>query len=330
MKINKTYRALLDKSIDCMLSAIEIYNKPNFNYREEAFAVLAVNAWELLLKAYILRDNKYKLRSIYILEQVRNKDGTLSQKKKKPKMNRCNYPMSISVFDCIKIMDEKRTLPSNLKNNLESIIELRDNSVHFVNLSSISKQIQELGFACVKNYISAIKHWNLNIDISRYNLYLMPLAYVDEKITVDSIITKNNENYIAFVKRLLASDQKEDHDFDIAISIDVDFKKGNSFDAIGVKYEADGTTITLTEEQIYKKFPWTYKDVATHCRDRYADFKQDKRFNSYISEIKTNSKLCAHRKLYVGNSKSPKTVYYSTNVLKFFDEKYKKKSEIVL
>lgn len=58
MKVNKTYRSLLDKSIGSMLSAIEIYNKPNFQYREETFAILAVNAWELLLKAYYLRLNK--------------------------------------------------------------------------------------------------------------------------------------------------------------------------------------------------------------------------------------------------------------------------------
>ena len=58
MKVNKTYRGLLDKPIASMLSAIEVYNKPNFQYREETFAILAVNAWELLLKAIILRQNR--------------------------------------------------------------------------------------------------------------------------------------------------------------------------------------------------------------------------------------------------------------------------------
>jgi len=67
MKINKTYRSLLDKSIASMLSAIELYNKPNFQYREETFAILAVNAWELLLKAIILRQNRYKLRSLNLV-----------------------------------------------------------------------------------------------------------------------------------------------------------------------------------------------------------------------------------------------------------------------
>ena len=325
MKLNKTYRALLDKSIDSMLSAIEIYNKPNFNYREETFSVLAVNAWELLLKAYILRANKYKVRSLYILEPVIKKDGTPSQRKKKAKLNRCGNPMSISILECLKILEERQVLPKNLKNNIESIIELRDNSIHFVNLTPLSKQIQELGFACVKNFISAIKLWNLNIDISRYNLYLMPLAYVDEKITVDSIVTEDNENYISFVKRLLESGQEEDRDFDIAISIDIEFKKGNSFDAIGVKYDSDGTAVALSEEQIHKKFPWTYKEVADRCRARYVDFKQDKIFNSYISEIKANNKLSVPRNLYFGNPKSARTFYFSTNVLNFFDERYTRK-----
>ena len=44
MKVNKTYRSLLDKSIGSMLSAIEIYNKPAFHNREEVFAILAVNS----------------------------------------------------------------------------------------------------------------------------------------------------------------------------------------------------------------------------------------------------------------------------------------------
>ena len=68
MKINKTYRSLLDKSINSMLSAIEIYNKPNFSYREETFALLAVNAWELILKAHLLKCCNYNMRHLYQLE----------------------------------------------------------------------------------------------------------------------------------------------------------------------------------------------------------------------------------------------------------------------
>ena len=41
-------KELLDRAIAATISAIEIYNKPDFLYREEAFAVLAINGWELL------------------------------------------------------------------------------------------------------------------------------------------------------------------------------------------------------------------------------------------------------------------------------------------
>jgi len=272
MKINKTYRALLDKAMDSMLSAIEIYNKPNFNYREETFAVLAINAWELLLKAYILRENRYNLRSIYVLEPSIKKDGTKS-KRKIPKLNRCKNPMSISILEAISILESQKKLPKKLKDNLDSLIVLRDNAIHFVSLKSISRQIQELGFACVKNFIGVIKCWNLDLDISSYNLYLMPLAYVDEKLTVPSVITAENESYLAFVKHLLETDDGGESDFDIAISIDL--KKGNTFDSVGVHYDADGVKVELTEENIKSKFPWSYKEMTARCRTRYSDFKQD-------------------------------------------------------
>jgi hypothetical protein len=42
---------LAAKSIQAAIAAIEVYNKPSFSYREEAFSLLMTNAWELLLKA---------------------------------------------------------------------------------------------------------------------------------------------------------------------------------------------------------------------------------------------------------------------------------------
>ena len=44
-----------------MVAAIEIYNKPQFSYRPQSFAILALNAWELLFKAKWLADHKNHL-----------------------------------------------------------------------------------------------------------------------------------------------------------------------------------------------------------------------------------------------------------------------------
>ena len=68
---------LLDKSISAMIAAIEVYNKPDFLYRGETFSILAINSWELLLKAKYLKDNHNKMRSLYVMEPVINKDGNI-------------------------------------------------------------------------------------------------------------------------------------------------------------------------------------------------------------------------------------------------------------
>ena len=46
---------LLDKSKEAFTMAIEIYNKPTIKYRIEGFSFFICNAWELMLKAYMIK-----------------------------------------------------------------------------------------------------------------------------------------------------------------------------------------------------------------------------------------------------------------------------------
>ena len=46
---------LLDKSKEAFAMAIELYNKPTIKYRVEGFSLFICNAWELMLKAYLLK-----------------------------------------------------------------------------------------------------------------------------------------------------------------------------------------------------------------------------------------------------------------------------------
>src|SRR5215469_3521462 len=57
---------LLHNAEAALISAIEIYNKPTFAFREETFAILALNAWELLLKAKLLEIHGNKLKCLHI------------------------------------------------------------------------------------------------------------------------------------------------------------------------------------------------------------------------------------------------------------------------
>jgi hypothetical protein len=56
---------LSQKSLQAAIAAIEIYNKPYFSYREEAFSLLMANAWELLLKAKWVLDHGEAIDSLY-------------------------------------------------------------------------------------------------------------------------------------------------------------------------------------------------------------------------------------------------------------------------
>ena len=83
---------LLYKSIASAISAIEIYNKPDFKYREETFSLLMTNAWELLLKARILQNNNNDLTALYIKEKVKGRGGPWRYKR-----NRSGNKMTIGL-----------------------------------------------------------------------------------------------------------------------------------------------------------------------------------------------------------------------------------------
>lgn len=51
---------LLKNSIAAYFAAIEIHNKPNISYRYETTALLLMNAWELVLKAFVKKYIKSK------------------------------------------------------------------------------------------------------------------------------------------------------------------------------------------------------------------------------------------------------------------------------
>jgi hypothetical protein len=59
---------LLQTAEAALISAIEIYNKPAFAYREETFAILALNAWELMLKAKLLSLNDNDQRCLLTID----------------------------------------------------------------------------------------------------------------------------------------------------------------------------------------------------------------------------------------------------------------------
>ena len=48
-------KLLLNSSIAALFAGIEIHNKPNIPYRYPTTIILIINAWELVLKAYVYK-----------------------------------------------------------------------------------------------------------------------------------------------------------------------------------------------------------------------------------------------------------------------------------
>ena len=137
---------LLQNAEAALISSIEIYNKPAFAYREETFSILALNAWELLLKAKLLaiKDNDPRCLHIYATRELA--PGRQS-KKRYVKRNRTGNKMTIGIDACIVLLEAERiAVPEPVKKNLAALAEVRDNAIHFINASpQLSKQVLEIG-----------------------------------------------------------------------------------------------------------------------------------------------------------------------------------------
>src|SRR5262245_33264360 len=99
----------LQKAEAALLSAIVVYNRPTFAYREATFSIIAWNAWELLLKARLLAENNNNPSCLRVLERRETRAGQLSRKLYL-KRNRSGAPLTHGLWKTIiEIEKEGRT-----------------------------------------------------------------------------------------------------------------------------------------------------------------------------------------------------------------------------
>ncbi len=99
-----------------MLAAVELYNKTAFEYREEAFCVLIVNAWEVLLKARIVSRNNDDIESIFLRDDA----GGIRRSRF------TNSPLTISLE---RALNECDVSPA-VQKNVESLFGVRNEITH--------------------------------------------------------------------------------------------------------------------------------------------------------------------------------------------------------
>lgn len=128
-------RKLVGNARAAMLGAIELYNKPYFEYRTECFAILVVNAWELLLKAVLSRNRV----SIYRKKRRHQPYRTLGAQEALDRIDaKAAWPDG---FD-----------PSGLQQNLSLLIEYRNSVVHFYGTDGADILVHSLGQTAIQNF----------------------------------------------------------------------------------------------------------------------------------------------------------------------------------
>lgn len=326
------HKSFVDKSIGAALSAIEVYNKPDFKYREETFSILMINAWELLLKAKIIKENSGDLKSIYIMV---NKIGKKGNKLNSftPDLNRSLNPKTVGLTKCLTICEHAPiNLSATVKENIFLLMEIRDTAIHFQHADLyLSKKVFEIGTASLKNYLTLITEW-FHYDLSIYNFFLMPMTFFHEFEAIKSFSVNSNKEQIENLLRYISVKEKEtpsdeNKDFNISLKLETKFVKSTSTESLLVNYsnDPDAIKINVQEEDALKNFPFDYEKLTSALTKRYSDFKANQKYHNIRKSLMKNKKLCKTRLLDPTNTKSMKKDWYNSEIFKEFDKYYTKK-----
>jgi hypothetical protein len=111
---------LFENAHSAMLSAIELFNKPRIEYRNEITVILAVNAWELALKG-LLRQKRVRIF--------------------KKKQRGRSYE-SLSLDQCLEIARNRKLWPSHMDGaavavNIQGLQDFRNRAIHLYNADGL-------------------------------------------------------------------------------------------------------------------------------------------------------------------------------------------------
>lgn len=314
-----------------MLAAIEIYNKPVFDYREETFAILAINAWELLLKARILQLASNKMGAILEYEKRRRADGTMSEKDYR-KRNRAGNLMTVGLFKALDVLasDYGAAVDPAARKNLEALAEIRDNAVHFANKEfALAVGIHEIGAATVKNFVSAARRW-FGENLSEKRLFLMPLAFVSGSGVAEGLSLNAEERHLAkYLDELKAAEEgnPDERDFNVALTIEVSLTRSRTGDGspFVLSTSKDAVPVRLDEADMRDRYPWDYEVLTQRLKHRYDDFKVNKKYHSIRKDLESNPAFCRERLLDPAKPDGIKKRFYNGGIVRAFDPHYRRR-----
>lgn len=322
-KKNVVY-SLLNASKSAIFSAVEIHNKPQFLYRYPTVSMLIINAWELLLKAYI-----YKYISNSKIYEKDDKKHTIRFTKALTLVN-----------DDINTKEGPKTFNATFA-NLDLIEQYRNTNVHYFE-EELNPAIYMLLSRSVINYNNFLDKY-FNKDITKESsLFILPIGFNIPFNPVD-FLNKNydsvNNDFVSAIIKCI----KDLNDNDIQEPIIV------GFDTLltSVKNISNADIIAAINQQnkqaipVYKAYRLTddpnapaiksveeilpdleYKEYVKKILDKDNTIKQNPKFHEINKLIKEDNTLCKIRHLNPNNKKSAKQCFYYEAAVDKFIELY--------
>lgn len=206
-------KALLKKSRDNMMLALELYNRPSLENKLDGFVMLFCTSWEQLLKAIIIELNGEE--SIY-----------------KPARKR-GFKETISLRESLnKLFNEN----NQIRKNIERIADWRDNAVHLLmpELQGLASRIFQSG---VLNYSSEFEKFSETAFLNSQHSGMLSLVG-DFKLPPASLLKTYYGNAADEILELAKNTEEEiskSNDIEFAIPVNV-----------SLVYAKDGDTIIAT------------------------------------------------------------------------------------
>ncbi|MBU3654778.1 MAG: hypothetical protein FGM23_00195 [Alphaproteobacteria bacterium] len=206
---------------------------------------------------------------------------------------------------------ERLSLQKDLRSQLETLIEIRDNAIHFYNESKIlDKKILEVGTATLKSFIEILGEW-FDYPIGKHKLFLIPLAFDIPESFDATALTKESKGHQKLLKYIInqENNNEEDAKHRISLQVDVRFTRNKTGLAVHSTNDSENAIPIVYDEGFRNKYPWTYREhLIPQLKKRYPRFTANKNFIKLKNSLEKHEKFSKERYLDE-NKKAQKNVF---------------------
>lgn len=311
---------LVAASIQAAVAAIEIYNKPVFSYREQAFTILIVNAWESLCKARLVADARGDIQVLYVPKP----DGSF-------KTGRSGNFLTIELTGAMKQL----SLAPAVCGNLSSLIEIRDTATHLYTEPALQQLVHSLGVAALQNYHRLLTSWFGN-RLGDCKFQIMPLAFTYDFHTLAALVLGENTEEVARLLKLVSDNQAaspENGGFQFICEIAAEIRSVKKLSEMGGivatpdTSSGSGHPVVLKTQSLVDKYPLSYMELRGQVllqRPGTKPAKVDQIIRDHKVKEDTrfaapNFRTKAHRIVYEKSKTLPKNVpiIYNADAVRF-------------